>query len=48
MMNKWKDDLGDEFADVILCTLLLAKSMDIDINIALEKKLEKIKERGLL
>jgi len=48
MKNKKKGDLGDEFADVILCTLLLAKWMNVDINLALEKKLEKIKERWLL
>ena len=44
----WKENLKNEFADVILTTLLLAKTMDVDINIALERKLKKIKERGLL
>ena len=43
-----KNDLENEFADVVLTTLLLAKEMDVDINAALENKLEKIKERGLL
>lgn len=43
-----KEALEGEFADVVLTTFLLAKTMDIDINVALEKKLEKIKERGLL
>ncbi len=39
------DDLSNEFADVIICTLLLAKSMDIDIKEALVKKIEKINKR---
>lgn len=48
LVENWKENLENEFADVILSTLLLAKTMDVDINLALEKKLEKIKERGLL
>ncbi len=39
------DNLSYEFADVIICTLLLAKSMDIDIKEALVKKIEKINKR---
>lgn len=38
-----KENLPDEFADVIIVTLLLAKSMDIDIRKALEDKMEKVK-----
>jgi len=38
-------ELEYEFADVIITTLLLAKSLDIDINKALELKLKKIKNR---
>lgn len=40
-----KDNLLEEFADVIMTTLLLAKSMNIDIEKALEKKIEKINKR---
>jgi len=43
-----KEALELEFADVVLTTLLLSKTMNVDINVALEKKLEKLKERGLL
>jgi len=43
-----KEKLGHEFADVIITTLLLAKSMDIDINESLVSKLIKIKERWLI
>ena len=39
-------NLKQEFADVILTTLLLAKSLDIDINECLAMKLKKIEERG--
>lgn len=38
-----KEDLPEEFADVIFTTLILAKSMDIDIRKALEDKMEKVK-----
>jgi len=40
-----EDNLSGEFADVIITTLLLAKSMDVDIKKALEKKIEKINKR---
>ncbi len=43
--NHNKENLPAEFADVILCTLLLAKSMNVEIEAALEKKIEKIKKR---
>jgi len=39
------ETLNDEFADVILVTLRLAKLMDIDIESALKSKMAKIKER---
>lgn len=39
------NNIEDEFADVIITTLLLAKSMNIDINKALEIKIDKIKNR---
>lgn len=38
-------DLEGEFADVVIVTLLLAKSMNIDISSALERKIQKIKEK---
>ena len=38
--------LLDEFADVILTTLLIAKSMNVDIEKALEKKMEKLNKRA--
>ena len=37
--------LEDEFADVIICTYLLAKSASIDIDSAVKNKFQKIKER---
>ncbi len=43
--EKSKDALAHEFADVVLCTLLLADRMDIDVNKALEEKIEKINKR---
>ncbi|MHB8860363.1 MAG: MazG nucleotide pyrophosphohydrolase domain-containing protein [Minisyncoccota bacterium] len=39
------EDLSDEFADVVITTFLLAKAMDVDILIALGKKIEKIKTK---
>ncbi|HLD06457.1 MAG TPA: MazG-like family protein [Candidatus Nanoarchaeia archaeon] len=40
-----KENLPEEIADVIITALLLAKSMDIDIEKALEKKVEKVNNR---
>jgi len=40
-----KDNLPGEFADVILTTLLLAETMKVDIEEALEKKIEKVNKR---
>ncbi|MBI4896717.1 MAG: hypothetical protein HY832_04185 [Candidatus Aenigmarchaeota archaeon] len=39
------DNLPHEFADVIITTLLVAKAMDVDIEKALEQKIEKINKR---
>ena len=39
------DALGDEFADVVIVAFLLAKSMNVDMSIALAHKIEKIKAR---
>jgi len=41
-----KENLPDEFADVILTTLLLARSMDVDVEEALTEKIKKIKARN--
>ena len=40
-----EDTLGSEFADVIFTTLLLAKSMDVDMEVAINKKMKKVKKR---
>jgi len=40
-----KESLSEEFADVVITTLLLAKAMNVDVEKALEKKAEKINER---
>ena len=39
------NEIDLEFADVIITTLLLARSMNIDINKALETKINKIRKR---
>ena len=43
--NHNKDNLSEEFADVIITTLLLAKAMNVDIEKALERKIEKVSKR---
>lgn len=43
--NHSKGNLPEEFADVIITTLLLAKALNVDIKKALEKKIEKINKR---
>ena len=43
--NHNKDNLSGEFADVIITTLLLAKAMNVDIEKALERKIEKVSKR---
>ena len=40
-----KNNLPNEFADVIITALLLAKSMDVDIRKALTNKIKEINER---
>lgn len=40
-----KENLPEEFADVFITTLLLAKTMNVDIERALEKKIEKVNKR---
>ena len=43
--DKEDTDLSGEFADVIITTLLLAKSMDIDVKDALKKKIRELDRR---
>ena len=43
--NHDKENLSEEFADVVITTLLLAKAMNIDIEKALERKVEKVNKR---
>jgi NTP pyrophosphatase (non-canonical NTP hydrolase) len=43
--NHDKENLPEEFADVIITALILANSMNIDIEKALEKKVEKVNKR---
>jgi NTP pyrophosphatase (non-canonical NTP hydrolase) len=38
-------NLSEEFADVVITALLLAKAMDIDITKALENKIDKVNKR---
>jgi len=45
-LDKLEDDnLSEEFADVVITTLLLAEVMRVDIEKALERKIEKIHKR---
>jgi NTP pyrophosphatase (non-canonical NTP hydrolase) len=39
------NNLGDEFADVVITTLLLAEVMEVDIEKALKVKIKKINKR---
>lgn len=43
--NKSADGLAQELADVLITTLLIAESLTIDVNEALERKIAKINER---
>jgi NTP pyrophosphatase (non-canonical NTP hydrolase) len=43
--NHDKESLGEEFADVIITTLLLARSMNVSIETALETKMQKLNQR---
>ena len=45
-MDKFKkENLSEEFADVLISTLLLAQEMNVDIEKALENKMKKIDKR---
>lgn len=43
--GKSREDLEGEFADVVIVAYLLAKSMDVDMEKALEQKVTKIREK---
>jgi len=43
--NHNKENISEEFADVIITALLLAKAMNVDIEKALENKVKKINKR---
>jgi NTP pyrophosphatase (non-canonical NTP hydrolase) len=45
MEGRNAEDLADEFADVVITTFLLAKSMDVDVMEACGRKIKKIKEK---
>ncbi|MBR9683351.1 hypothetical protein GOV03_02315 [Candidatus Woesearchaeota archaeon] len=43
--NHDQENIQEEFADVLIVTLILAKAMNIDIEKALENKIDKINKR---
>lgn len=43
--NRDEENLPEEFADVLITTLLLAKTMNVDVEQALKQKIEKINKR---
>lgn len=43
--NSTNDTLSEEFADVLITTLLVANSLNVDVKEALRKKMEKINTR---
>ncbi len=45
LQNSNQETLEGEFADVIITTLLLAKTMDVDVRKSLKNKIAKIKDR---
>lgn len=45
LKNYKKGNLEEEFADVIITTLLVAESIDINVEKSLERKINKIKKR---
>ena len=45
MDNHDKENLPEEFADVIITTLLLAKTLNVNIEKALEEKMQKLNHR---
>jgi NTP pyrophosphatase (non-canonical NTP hydrolase) len=45
MENRKREDLEDEFADVVITVFLLAKNIDVNIMEALERKTKQIQEK---
>ena len=45
MDGRGAESLADEFADVVITTFLLAKSMDVDVMEALGRKTKKLREK---
>ncbi|MFH0712793.1 MAG: MazG nucleotide pyrophosphohydrolase domain-containing protein [Candidatus Jorgensenbacteria bacterium] len=45
LKNHDKDNLLEEFADVVITTLLLAEVMNVNIEKALKRKIDKINKR---
>jgi NTP pyrophosphatase (non-canonical NTP hydrolase) len=45
LVNQDEKNLPEEFADVIITALLLAKSMNVNIETAIENKMQKINQR---
>ncbi len=43
--NRKDENLPKEFADVIIITLILARAMNVDIEKALERRMEEINKR---
>ena len=47
LMGRDPEHLAEEFADIFIVAMLLAKTMDVDIEKALIKKIEKIEGRHI-
>ncbi len=45
LKKRKEENLSEEFADVLITTLLLAKAMNVDVEDALEKKMIKVNKR---
>lgn len=43
--NFGKENLAEEFSDVLICTLLLAEASGVDIREPLSKKMDKVNNR---
>ncbi|MBW2990951.1 hypothetical protein KY348_04560 [Candidatus Woesearchaeota archaeon] len=44
-LESFNEKLEHEFADVVICALILSKEMNVDMKKALKEKIEKIKKR---
>jgi NTP pyrophosphatase (non-canonical NTP hydrolase) len=45
MIDVNKEDLAEELVDVLITSFLLGEAFEVDIEMAIEKKVEKIKNR---